>query len=130
MEEKTAAKYAKEWKMYLKFVSRKGPKLIPGKDIPWRIQEVKAYLEWRSRSNNVRSLTQIKCMLKHCGLCFDHLLPTAKGEGPTRLRLQLAMVTKDVGKKKKIQLALKGKSAGPKRSLALGKVAVLSLIHI
>lgn len=110
--------------MYLRFMAKAGVHDVPGRDGPWKIQEVKAYLEWRAGSNNVRSLAQIKCMLKHCGLCYDYLLPTAKGEGPAGLRLQLAMVTKSIGKGERKQLASIGKSAAPKRSLGLGKVAV------
>ena len=124
LEEKTANKYKKEWKMYLKFASMSGARLIPGRDKQWSIKVVKKYLEWRSKSNNVRSLSQIKCMLKHCGLCYNFLLPTAKGEGQSRLRLQLSMITKDAGKKAKKKMALVGESTAPRRSLALGKVAV------
>ena len=124
LEEKTAIKYKKEWEMYVKFAARSGAKRIPGRDKPWEIAQARAYLEWRAQSNNVRSLAQIKSMLKHCGLCFNHLLPTAAGEGPSRLKLQLGMITKEVGKKMKRKLALKGKSSAPKRSLALGNVAI------
>ena len=124
LEKKTGIKYRKEWNMYINFVSRAGVKSIPGRDVPWRIKEAKAYLEWRAKSNNVRSLAQIKSILKHCGLCYNHLLPTAKGEGPSRLKLQLAMVSKEVGRKMKKRLAAQGKSAAPKRSLALGRVAI------
>lgn len=124
LEKKTGIKYKKEWDMYVDFVSRSGVERIPGRDVPWRIKEAKAYLEWRARSNNVRSLAQIKSILKHCGLCYNHLLPTAKGEGPSRLKLQLAMVSKEVGRKKKKRLASLGKSTAPKRSLALGRVAI------
>lgn len=124
LEKNTRMKYKKEWDMYINFTLRSGAKIIPGRDVPWRIKEMKAYLEWRARSNNVRSLAQIKSKLKHCGLCYNHLLPTAKGEGPSRLKLQLAMVSKEVGRKMKRRLASQGKSAAPKRSLALGKVAI------
>lgn len=124
LEKHTAVKYKKEWNLYLKFVSGAGITKVPGRDEKWNIKVVKRYLEWRSKSNNVRSLAQIKSMLKHCGLCFNHLLPTAKSDGQPRLRLQLGMVTRDVGKKAKKKLARIGKSTAPKRSLALGKVAV------
>ena len=124
LEKKSAEKYVKEWKMYLKFMASIGVKIIPGRDKPWSIRAAKAYLEWRAQTNNVRSLAQIKSRLKHCGLCYNHLLPTAKGEGPSRLKLQLSMVSKEVGKKWKKKLALEGKSTAPKRSLALGNVAI------
>ena len=115
LEEHTAVKYKKEWNMYLKFASRAGATRIPGRDVKWNIKVVKRYLEWRAKSNNVRSLAQIKSMLKHCGLCFNHLLPTAKSDGQPRLRLQLGMVTRNVGKKAKKKLARIGKSTAPRR---------------
>ena len=66
IEAKTAARYQKEWEQYVQFCVKKGVRRVPGRDIPWRITELKQYLWWRASSNNVRTVSQIKSMLKHC----------------------------------------------------------------
>ena len=124
LEPGTVGKYKKEWRQYIKFCELRGAVKIPGRDKPWSIAEVAEYLEWRGRTNNVRSLAQIKSKLKHCGMCYNHLLPTAREEGPSLLRLQLALVCKAIGKAQVAALARVGISAGPKRSLALGRIAI------
>ena len=70
------------------------------------------------------SITQIKSMLKHCGLCYNHLLPTAKDDGSAKLRLQIGMVSRSIAKAQRVRKKRLGKPVGTKRALALGKVAV------
>ena len=82
VEASTKPKYAKEWDLYTKFVAREYGGAVPGRDCPWRIDVVARYLHWRSRRCNSRTLEQVKSKIKHCGLCYNHLLPTAQGEGP------------------------------------------------
>ena len=124
IEEKTAAKYRQEWELYIRFCKRRGWKQVPGRDCKWSIKTLKPYLTWRASNNNVGSIRQIKSKLKHCGLCYNHLLPSAKGEAPARLRLQIAMLTKEISKKERKRKKKAGIPPGPKRSLALGRVAV------
>lgn len=97
---------------------------MPGRDRKWTIETIGPYLRWRARSNCTASIAQIKSKLKHCGICFDYLLPTAKGEGPAKLRLQLALVSKELAKNERKRKRKAGVPTGPKRSLALGHVAV------
>ena len=80
-------------------------------------------MRWIARNINARTIAQIKSKLKHCGICYDYLLPTAKGETPAKC-LQLAMVTKDISKRERARRKKAGLPTGPKRALALGKVAV------
>ena len=122
LEQKSKEDYIKEWLLYTGFCRRRGEGNVPGKDTPWNVRILRQYLEWRSRRCNVRTLAGVKSKLKHCSLCFDHLLPTAKGETPASLRLQLALITKDIGKRQKREYKAAGKSYDPKRSLALGRV--------
>ena len=122
LEKKTTDTYKNEWRLYQAFCRREGIVKVPGKDTKWVIDVIARYLWWRSRRSG--SLAQIKCRLKHCGLCYNHLLPTARGEGPATLRLQLAMVTAVILKKRKKAMKAAGKSTAVKRSLALGRVAV------
>ena len=96
--------------------------MIPGRDVKWSIDVVARYLSWRAK--RTKCLAQIKSRLKHCALCRGHLLPTRNEEGPATLRLQLAMVTAVILKKRKVRLKAAGKSTETKRSLALGHVAV------
>ena len=124
LEEETVKTYRQEWDMYVRHCRSNGWRRVPGRDRRWRIAAVSSYLRWRAGSNNARSIAQIKSKLKHCGLCYDFLLPTAKGEGPSKLRLQLAMVSKAIAKAQGRQRRAAGLSTGPKRALALGRVAV------
>ena len=124
VEPGTAPKYVKEWELYISFVRKHFGSRVPGRDRAWRIDVVAQYLQWRSRRCNSRTLEQVKSKIKHCGLCYSHLLPTAKGEGPAIKRLQLAMVSKAIRKRLKAALKAAGKPTGPKRSLALGRVAM------
>lgn len=124
LQKKTVARYKQEWELYVKFCKRKGYKRVPGRDCRWSIETVRPYLQWRARTNNARSIWQIKSKLKHCGLCHDYLLPTARGEAPAKLRLQLAMISKEINKREQDLKKKAGMPTGPKRSLALGKVAV------
>ena len=124
IEKETAVKYRKEWQMYVRFCNGRGWKRIPGRDVRWSIKTVEPYLRWRAQTNNAQSIAQIKSALKHCAICYDHLLPTAKGEGPAKLRLQLAMIAKEIAKTKRKRKLRAGLPTGPKRSLALGQVAV------
>lgn len=124
LEPETAQKYRKEWDMYIRFCNGRGIRAVPGRDKPWKIKIVRPYLEWRALTNNARSLTQIKCMLKHCGICYNNLLPTAAMEHPACLRIQLSLITRQVGKQAKKRMAAVGKSTAPKQSLALGKIAI------
>ena len=52
------------------------------------------------------------------------MLPTAPGEGPTKLQKQVELVMNDIAKHLKREAKRKGKSTDPKRSLALGRVAI------
>lgn len=106
------------------FCKRKGWQRVPGRDEPWSISPLEAYFQWRSNTNNVRSLRGIRSKLKHCSLCYGHILPSAQGEGPTGLRKQLDLVLNGVEKRHKREAKKAGRSSEPKRSLALGKVAV------
>ena len=124
LEAKSKKAYIDEWKLYLQFCVRQGFTLIPGRDKQWSLRAVKPFLEWRAQRVNVRTLHSVRSKLKHCGLCYGHLLPNAKGEGPAYLRLQLAMVTRNIAKQQKRQCKAKGVSADPKRALALGRVAI------
>ena len=124
LEPRSVATYVKEWESYLHFCARAGVKRVPGRDVPWRIQELRKYLWWRATTNNVRSIAQIKSKLKHCSSCWGHLLPTLPHEAPANLRLQIYRVCRDIGKKQKAALAKRGLSAGKRQSLALGRVAV------
>ena len=99
LEPETAAKYKHEWKLYLSWSKRQGRCSIPGRDEPWTIKAIKGYLEWRGARNNVSSLHGIKSKLKHCSLCYDQLLPTQQGEGPTQLRKQMDLVLQDIAKR-------------------------------
>ena len=127
IEASTAEKYRQEWQLYIRFCERRGWKQVPGRDCKWSIEAVRPYIMWRASNNNVRSVRQIKSKLKHCGLCYNHLLPTAKGETPARLRLQLAMLTKEISKRERLRKKKAGIPQGPKRSLALGRVAISML---
>ena len=127
LEAETVKKYKEEWDMYVKHCKNNGWTRIPGRDRSWRITAVASYLRWRASRNNARSIAQIKSKLKHCGLCYDYLLPTARGEGPSKLRLQLAMISKAIAKTQKRQRRAAGLPTGPKRALALGRVAVSML---
>ena len=124
LEPKSKKAYIDEWSLYLRFCIRHGWRSIPGRDKPWSIATIQDYLEWRSKRVNVRTLHAVRSKLKHCSLCYNHLLPNAKGEGPATLRLQLAMIMRDIGKKQKKECKARGISADPKRSLALGRVAI------
>ena len=124
LEAETVKTYRQEWDMYVQHCKCNGWRRIPGRDRPWRITAVSSYLRSRAGRNNARSIAQIKSKLKHCGLCYDFLLPTARGEGPSKLRLQLAMVSKAIAKVQSRQKRAAGLSTGPKRALALGRVAV------
>ena len=124
IEKETATKYRKEWQMYIRFCNARGKKQVPGRDVRWSIETVEPYLRWRAQTNNANSIAQIKSALKHCGICYDHLLPTAKGEGPTKLRLQLAMIAKEIAKMKRKRKIRAGIPTGPKRALALGQVGI------
>lgn len=97
---------------------------MPGRDVAWELHIVRRYLEWRSQRVHHRSLHGVRSKLKHGGLCYNFLLPNAKGEGPATLRLQLALVMRDIGKRQKKACKAAGKSFDPKRSLALGRVAI------
>ena len=44
LEEKTLAKYEKEWCMYVQFCIRNGWKRVPGRDREWSIKTVGPYL--------------------------------------------------------------------------------------
>lgn len=124
IEEETAVKYRKEWQMYIRFCNARGWKRVPGRDVRWSIRTVEPYLRWRAQTNNAQSIAQIKSALKHCAICYNYLLPTAKGEGPARLRLQLALIAKEIAKRKRKRKLRAGLPTGPKRALALGQVAV------
>ena len=124
LEPKSVERYVKEWELYLRFCARAGVRRIPGKDIPWRIKELRKYLWWRATTNNVRSIAQIKSKLKHCSSCWGYLLPTLQHEAPANLRLQIYRVCRDIGKRQKATLAKRGVSAGKKQSLALGRVSL------
>ena len=124
LEQQTAEKYRQEWDMYVRFCSRERWIEIPGRDRSWHISAVGPYLRWRASNNNARSIAQIKSKLKHCGLCYNYLLPTARGEGPSRLRLQLAMISKSIAKDQGKQKKARGVPTGPRRALALGRTAV------
>ena len=117
-------KYVDEWKLYVAFASARFGRRVPGRDRPWQIDVVAQYLQYRSRRCNARTLEQIKSKIKHCGICYGHLLPTAKTEGPALQRLQLAMVTRAIRKRLAAALRAAGKQVGPKRSMALGRVAM------
>ena len=127
LQQKTVERYKQEWRLYIKFCKQRGYDRVPGRDCRWSIKTVKPYLQWRARTNNAQTIWQIKSMLKHFGLCYDHLLPTAKGEPPAKMRLQLAMVSKEISKHENEKKKKAGIPTGPKRSLALGKVAVSML---
>ena len=124
LEPNTAEKYRQEWDMYVRFCKRERWIEIPGRDRPWHISAIGPYLRWRASQNNARSIAQIKSKLKHCGLCYNYMLPTARGEGPSKLRLQLAMISKSIAKDQGKQKKAKGVPTGPKRALALGRAAV------
>ena len=124
LEVKSRDAYVKEWHLYLQFCRRHGIKSIPGRDVAWSLRSVKPFLEWRARRVNVRTLHIVRSKLKHCGLCYGFLLPNGKGEGPAVLRLQLAMITRNISKRQKKHCKEKGVSADPKRALALGRVAI------
>ena len=124
LEPKTVEKYRQEWEMYVRFCRRERWIEIPGRDRPWHISAIAPYLKWRASCNNTRSIAQIKSKLKHCALCYNYLLPTARGEGPSKLRLQLAMVSKSIAKGQHKEKKAKGLLTGPKRALALGRTAV------
>ena len=117
-------RYKKEWDIYVAFCVRNGWTRVPGRDRKWTIRTVGPYLRWRARGNCTTSIAQIKSKLKHFGICYDYLLPTAKGEGPAKLRLQLALVCKELAKSERRIKKKAGVPTGPKRSLALGHVAV------
>ena len=110
--------------MYIRFSARQGFTKIPGRDAEFDIILMQKYLQWRGNKNNIRSLNGIKSKLKHCGVCHGFVLPTAKGDNESVLRLQLQLVTSDIRKKKKRQCKKQGKTDEPKRSLALGKVSI------
>ena len=122
LEDGSITAYRREWALYIKFCTQDGVRRIPGRDVTWSIDVLARYLAWRSR--RTKCIAQIKSRLKHCSLCRGHMLPTKEGEGPALLRLQLAMVTKVILKKRKERLKAAGKSTAVKRSLALGQVAV------
>lgn len=118
------SKYTKEWYLYVKFCDRRQVDEVPGRDKEFDIGVMRSYLEWRSKRNNIRSIAGIKSKLKHCGICYGFVLPTAKEDDDTLRRLQLHLVTKHIGKRQKRECKQRGESAEPKRSVALGKVAV------
>ena len=124
LEVKSKNAYVNEWNLYLRFCQRRGIKRIPGREVQWKLKVVKPFLEWRAQRVNVRTLHSVRSKLKHCGLCYGYLLPNAKGEGPAALRLQLAMVMRNIAKRQKQYCKEKGISADPKRALALGRVAI------
>lgn len=122
LSRKSATAYKREWALYLRFCSREGIRTVPGRDVKWSVDIVARYLAWRAQ--RTKCMAQIKSRLKHCSLCRGHLLPTKENEGPATLRLQLAMITKVILKKRKARMRAAGKSTATKRSLALGHVAV------
>ena len=124
LEPTTVPAYLKEWKNYIKFCESRGVRRIPGRDRQWTIQGVTQYLIWRSKTNNIRSLKGIRSKIKHCALCYGFLLSTAPGEGPTELQKQVELVMNEISKRLKREAKRKGESTDPKRSLALGRVAV------
>ena len=124
LEPRSKKSYKDEWRLYLQFCKRRGISTVPGRDAPWTIGPVRDYLEWRSQRVNVRTLHSVRSKLKHCSICYGHLLPNAKGENPAELRLQLAMVMRMVGKRQAKDCKQRGISSDPKRSLALGRVAI------
>ena len=124
LEPGTTMKYKKEWALYRRFCHRQKLHEVPGKDVSWNLKTLKKYLRWRSKTNNVRSLSGIRSKLRHCSMCFGHLLPTQIGDGHAKLRIQIDMVLKDIGKKQQKEAKRLGDSTYPKRSLALGKVAI------
>ena len=97
---------------------------VPGKHTRWKLSVLQKYLVWRANRVNYRTIHGVKSKLKYGGLCYGFGLPTAKGEGSMELRLQLAMVTRDIQKKQVRANKAVGRSSDPKRSLALGRVAV------
>ena len=124
LEPKSKKAYRDEWNLYLRFCQRSSIRRVPGRDVRWSFAVVRDYLQWRSRRVNVRTLHGIKSKLKHGGLCWGYVLPNAKGEEPAALRLQLALVHRAIGKRQARECKAAGTTTDPKRSLALGRVAI------
>ena len=125
IEPGSVSAYMVEWNLYEQFCRRKALQKIPGKDEPFDVKVMAKYLRWRANRNKAQSLAGIKSKLKHVGLCYDFLLSTAKNDGPgSKLRLQLAKITKSVANRKKKAMAVAGKTVRVHRALALGKIPV------
>ena len=124
LEPDSAPKYKKEWRRYLDFCQGAGIRRVPGRDRDWRFRTLSGFIYLRARTNKVRSIRGILSKIKHCGLCYDWLLPTAKGESPARLRIQISLLLRSIGKEQARQCKLAGTSTEPKRSLAMGRVAI------
>ena len=124
LEPKSKNIYWEEWSLYLRFCHRNSVRRVPGRDVRWNFAVVRDYLQWRSQRVNVRTLHVVKSKLKHGGLCYGYVLPNAKGEEPAALRLQLALAIRAIGKRQARECKAAGTTTDPKRSLALGRVAI------
>lgn len=127
LEPESAPKYRKEWHRYLDFCHDAGIRRVPGRDRDWRFRTLRGFIHLRARTNKVRSIRGILSKIKHCGICYDWLLPTAKGESPARLRMQISLLLRSIEKEQARRCKLVGTSTEPKRSLAMGRVAISML---
>ena len=127
LEPGSAPKYRHEWQRYVRCCREAGLRRVPGRDCDWEFKAVRLFIKARARTNKVRSIRGILSKIKHCGLCYNWLLPTAKGETPARLRMQIGLLLKSIDKEQRRRCKETGASTEPKRSLALGRVAVSML---
>ena len=129
---KSYAAYKKEWGRYLEFVGdrrvRQASQAVPGRDVPWCVDTLFAFLVFRARTCKPSTLFGIISALKYCSLFCGHLLPSSKGEQPTAMRLRVHYIRRELRLRALRHAAVTGVSIAPRRALAVGAVGVAVLL--
>ena len=93
---RTLVTYRTEWARYEALAKRRGFTAVPGRDCPWDIQLLWAYMSFRGETCKPQTVTAGLSALAYFGARFGFLLPTSKNDSNSLLYRQLAMLKQQV----------------------------------
>ena len=88
----TLVTYRTEWARYEALVKHRGFTAVPGRDCPWDVQLLWAYMSFRGETCKPQTVTAGLSALTYFGARFGFLLPTSKNDSKSLLYRQFGNV--------------------------------------
>ena len=123
-KESSMQTYQRQWDTYVSFVTRRGYRAVPGRDVAWDLPLLWLFMLFRLRSCKPATIISEMSALAHFGAHFGYLRATSKHDGDSVMYRRVCNMRSQLTIDYRLSKPLQDRPEAPEQTCPLGVRAV------